>query len=135
MPTSPGVALCPTGPANSQRSVEGGGIGKVWECRKRGREGAAGSRCAAPSTVDSSAGRSSKDWHKVLALSACAAISCAQCISGCTMQSFHPPPPPLSLHEQNIIGCDLGPYQGEVKYIADDLALECQGKAPSECNG
>ncbi|KAL6785183.1 PSAN1 [Auxenochlorella protothecoides x Auxenochlorella symbiontica] len=35
---------------------------------------------------------------------------------------------------KNIIGCDLGPYQGEVKYIADDLALECQGKAPGECN-
>ena len=34
---------------------------------------------------------------------------------------------------QNVLGCDLGSYAGDVKYIADDAKLECEGKGEGKC--
>jgi photosystem I subunit PsaN len=33
----------------------------------------------------------------------------------------------------NVLGCDLGSYAGDVKYIADDVKLECSGKEAGKC--
>ena len=34
---------------------------------------------------------------------------------------------------ENVLGCDLGSYAGDVKYIADDAKLECSGKEAGKC--
>jgi len=34
---------------------------------------------------------------------------------------------------QNVLGCDVGTYAGEVPYIADDAKVECEGKADGKC--
>ena len=34
----------------------------------------------------------------------------------------------------NVLGCDVGEYAGEVSYIADDAKLECEGKEAGKCN-
>lgn len=33
----------------------------------------------------------------------------------------------------NVLGCDLGSYAGDVKYIADDTKIECEGKDAGKC--
>lgn len=33
----------------------------------------------------------------------------------------------------NVLGCDVGAYAGDVKYIADDAAIECSGKDDGKC--
>ena len=33
----------------------------------------------------------------------------------------------------NVLGCDLGSYAGDVKFIADDAKIECEGKADGKC--
>ena len=33
----------------------------------------------------------------------------------------------------NVLGCDLGEYAGDVKYIADDAKIECEGKEAGKC--
>lgn len=37
--------------------------------------------------------------------------------------------PPL----QNVLGCDVGQYAGDVAFIADDAKLECDGKDAGKC--
>lgn len=34
---------------------------------------------------------------------------------------------------QNVLGCDVGEYAGDVKYIADDAKIECEGKDAGKC--
>jgi hypothetical protein len=34
---------------------------------------------------------------------------------------------------QNVLGCDIGQYAGDVKYIADDIKIECEGKTDGKC--
>lgn len=34
---------------------------------------------------------------------------------------------------ENVLGCDLGSYAGDVKYIADDAKIECEGKEAGKC--
>jgi photosystem I subunit PsaN len=33
----------------------------------------------------------------------------------------------------NVLGCDIGQYAGDVKYIADDIKIECEGKTDGKC--
>lgn len=33
----------------------------------------------------------------------------------------------------NVLGCDLGTYAGDVKFIADDAKIECEGKDAGKC--
>lgn len=33
----------------------------------------------------------------------------------------------------NVLGCDVGSYAGDVKYIAEDAKIECEGKAAGKC--
>lgn len=33
----------------------------------------------------------------------------------------------------NVLGCDLGTYAGDVKYIAEDAKIECEGKSAGKC--
>ena len=33
----------------------------------------------------------------------------------------------------NVLGCDLGEYAGDVKFIADDAKIECEGKEAGKC--
>ena len=35
---------------------------------------------------------------------------------------------------QNVLGCDVGNYAGDVAYLAADAKLECEGKAVGKCN-
>lgn len=32
-----------------------------------------------------------------------------------------------------MLGCDIGTYAGDVKFIADDIKLECEGKEAGKC--
>lgn len=34
---------------------------------------------------------------------------------------------------KNFVGCDIEPFAGKVKYITDDIEIECQGDAPGKC--
>jgi hypothetical protein len=34
---------------------------------------------------------------------------------------------------QNVLGCDVGKYAGDVKYIADDINIQCEGKEAGKC--
>jgi len=34
---------------------------------------------------------------------------------------------------ENVLGCDVGEYAGDVKYIADDVKIECEGKEAGKC--
>lgn len=34
---------------------------------------------------------------------------------------------------QNVLGCDIGQYAGDVKYIAEDIKIECEGKSDGKC--
>ena len=33
----------------------------------------------------------------------------------------------------NVLGCDVGLYAGDVKYIADDTKIQCEGKDAGKC--
>eukprot|EP00803_Ostreobium_quekettii_P005037 evm.model.scf_2645.2 EVM.evm.TU.scf_2645.2 scf_2645:6613-10125(-) len=33
----------------------------------------------------------------------------------------------------NFVGCDIKPFAGNVKYITDDIELECQGEEAGHC--
>ena len=34
---------------------------------------------------------------------------------------------------ENVLGCDVGSYAGDVKFIADDIKVECEGKDAGKC--